>query len=94
MTAPEMDIRALLGREPGTELEQSPVARSAAVWRDRRRARLARSMDQFGRWQARLDLVRAFDAFPMTHHVECVAILVPADGPEPQSAPLHTARQT
>ena len=30
------------------------------MWRDRRRARLARSMDQFGRWQARLDPVRAF----------------------------------
>ncbi len=28
----------------------------------------------------RLDRLRAFDAFPLTHHVECVAILVP-DGP-------------
>ncbi|MDP9117760.1 MAG: TRAM domain-containing protein [Actinomycetota bacterium] len=26
----------------------------------------------------RLDGIRAFDAFPMTHHVECVAILTPA----------------
>jgi tRNA/tmRNA/rRNA uracil-C5-methylase (TrmA/RlmC/RlmD family) len=25
----------------------------------------------------RLDVLRAFDAFPMTHHVECVATLVP-----------------
>ena len=27
----------------------------------------------------RLDALRAFDAFPMTHHVECVARFVPAD---------------
>ncbi|MGH3151812.1 MAG: class I SAM-dependent RNA methyltransferase, partial [Streptosporangiaceae bacterium] len=27
-----------------------------------------------------LDSLRAFDAFPMTHHVECVAVL---DGPRP-----------
>jgi tRNA/tmRNA/rRNA uracil-C5-methylase (TrmA/RlmC/RlmD family) len=24
-----------------------------------------------------LDRLRAFDLFPMTHHVECVALLVP-----------------
>lgn len=29
----------------------------------------------------RLASLRAFDAFPMTHHVECVAVLVPADTP-------------
>ena len=28
----------------------------------------------------RLASLRAFDAFPMTHHVECVAVLVPASG--------------
>jgi tRNA/tmRNA/rRNA uracil-C5-methylase (TrmA/RlmC/RlmD family) len=28
----------------------------------------------------RLDALRAFDLFPMTHHVECVATLVPASG--------------
>ena len=27
----------------------------------------------------RLSALRAFDAFPMTHHVECVALLEPAD---------------
>jgi tRNA/tmRNA/rRNA uracil-C5-methylase (TrmA/RlmC/RlmD family) len=27
------------------------------------------------RW--RLDGLRAFDAFPMTHHVECIAVLRP-----------------
>jgi tRNA/tmRNA/rRNA uracil-C5-methylase (TrmA/RlmC/RlmD family) len=26
----------------------------------------------------RLDDLRAFDAFPMTHHVECVATLSPS----------------
>jgi hypothetical protein len=26
--------------------------------------------------------LRAFDLFPMTHHVECVALLVPAE-PQP-----------
>jgi tRNA/tmRNA/rRNA uracil-C5-methylase (TrmA/RlmC/RlmD family) len=32
----------------------------------------------------RLAALRAFDAFPMTHHVECLATLVPGgDGPEP-----------
>jgi tRNA/tmRNA/rRNA uracil-C5-methylase (TrmA/RlmC/RlmD family) len=28
-----------------------------------------------GGWQ--LQALRAFDAFPMTHHVECVATLIP-----------------
>jgi tRNA/tmRNA/rRNA uracil-C5-methylase (TrmA/RlmC/RlmD family) len=27
-------------------------------------------------WQ--LSAIRAFDAFPMTHHLECVALLTPA----------------
>jgi tRNA/tmRNA/rRNA uracil-C5-methylase (TrmA/RlmC/RlmD family) len=30
----------------------------------------------------RLSGLRAFDLFPMTHHVECVATLVPC-GPDP-----------
>jgi tRNA/tmRNA/rRNA uracil-C5-methylase (TrmA/RlmC/RlmD family) len=30
----------------------------------------------------RLDGLRAFDLFPMTHHVECVALLLPASGQE------------
>lgn len=60
MTAPEMTIRAILGREPGGDPKPLPAAQSAAIWRDRRRARLARSVERFGRWQARLEPVRAF----------------------------------
>lgn len=60
MTAPEMTVRAALGREPGGEPMPVSAARSAAMWRDRRRARLARSVERFGRWQARLEPVRAF----------------------------------
>jgi tRNA/tmRNA/rRNA uracil-C5-methylase (TrmA/RlmC/RlmD family) len=29
----------------------------------------------------RLRTLRAFDAFPMTHHVECLAVLVPGAPP-------------
>ena len=41
-------------------------------------ATLARDLAVFGGRGWRLDDLRAFDAFPMTHHVECVATLVPA----------------
>ncbi|MGY2079353.1 class I SAM-dependent RNA methyltransferase [Modestobacter sp. SYSU DS0657] len=41
-------------------------------------ASLARDVAAFGRAGYRLADVRAFDAFPMTAHVECVALLVPA----------------
>src|SRR5919107_962465 len=41
-------------------------------------AALARDVATFGRAGYRLAAVRAFDAFPMTAHVECVALLVPA----------------
>jgi tRNA/tmRNA/rRNA uracil-C5-methylase (TrmA/RlmC/RlmD family) len=40
-------------------------------------ATLARDLAAFGRLGWRLDGLRAFDAFPMTHHVECVATLRP-----------------
>jgi tRNA/tmRNA/rRNA uracil-C5-methylase (TrmA/RlmC/RlmD family) len=41
-------------------------------------AALARDVAIFGEHGYRLSAVRAFDIFPMTHHVECVALLVPA----------------
>jgi tRNA/tmRNA/rRNA uracil-C5-methylase (TrmA/RlmC/RlmD family) len=41
-------------------------------------AALARDVSIFGEHGYRLSSVRAFDIFPMTHHVECVALLVPA----------------
>ncbi|MGI6875246.1 class I SAM-dependent RNA methyltransferase [Amycolatopsis sp. 3B14] len=39
-------------------------------------AALARDVATFGESGYRLERLRAFDAFPMTHHVECVALLV------------------
>ncbi|WAL67637.1 TRAM domain-containing protein [Amycolatopsis cynarae] len=41
-------------------------------------AALARDLATFGAHGYRLTALRAFDAFPMTHHVECVALLEPA----------------
>jgi tRNA/tmRNA/rRNA uracil-C5-methylase (TrmA/RlmC/RlmD family) len=41
-------------------------------------ATLARDLAVSGELGWRLDGLRAFDAFPMTHHVECVAALTPA----------------
>jgi tRNA/tmRNA/rRNA uracil-C5-methylase (TrmA/RlmC/RlmD family) len=40
-------------------------------------ATLARDIATFARHGWRLDDLRAFDAFPMTHHVECLATLLP-----------------
>lgn len=42
-------------------------------------AALARDIAAAVRAHWRLARLRAFDAFPMTHHVECIALLVPAD---------------
>ncbi|SDS18286.1 Protein-L-isoaspartate(D-aspartate) O-methyltransferase (PCMT) [Nocardioides scoriae] len=41
-------------------------------------AALARDVAYFAEQGYRLDALRAFDLFPMTQHVECVALLVPA----------------
>jgi tRNA/tmRNA/rRNA uracil-C5-methylase (TrmA/RlmC/RlmD family) len=41
-------------------------------------ASLARDVAAFAAAGYRLDALRAFDCFPMTAHVECVALLVPA----------------
>jgi tRNA/tmRNA/rRNA uracil-C5-methylase (TrmA/RlmC/RlmD family) len=49
-------------------------------------AALARDVRTFADAGYRLAGLRAFDAFPMTHHIECVAHLVPVDptgGPPP-----------
>ncbi|HEU5469879.1 MAG TPA: TRAM domain-containing protein [Actinophytocola sp.] len=40
-------------------------------------AALARDVATFGVAGYRLTALRAFDAFPMTHHIECVALLTP-----------------
>jgi tRNA/tmRNA/rRNA uracil-C5-methylase (TrmA/RlmC/RlmD family) len=42
-------------------------------------ATLARDVAVFAEFGWRLAALRAFDAFPMTHHVECVATLAPDD---------------
>ena len=43
-------------------------------------AALARDVSYFAASGYRLAQLRAFDLFPMTHHVECVALLVPEVG--------------
>jgi tRNA/tmRNA/rRNA uracil-C5-methylase (TrmA/RlmC/RlmD family) len=42
-------------------------------------AALARDVGYFAEQGYVLEELRAFDLFPMTHHVECVALLLPAD---------------
>lgn len=42
-------------------------------------AALARDLAYFREGGYRVRTLRAFDLFPMTHHVECVAILEPAE---------------
>ncbi|GAB3584561.1 class I SAM-dependent RNA methyltransferase [Calidifontibacter terrae] len=44
-------------------------------------AALARDLKYFTERGYRVCSVRAFDAFPMTHHVECIALLEPTVGP-------------
>jgi tRNA/tmRNA/rRNA uracil-C5-methylase (TrmA/RlmC/RlmD family) len=43
-------------------------------------ATLARDIAVFGRHGWWLEQLRGFDAFPMTHHVECLAVLAPPAG--------------
>jgi tRNA/tmRNA/rRNA uracil-C5-methylase (TrmA/RlmC/RlmD family) len=43
-------------------------------------AALARDLGYFAEEGGRLTSLRAFDLFPMTHHVECVALVVPSEG--------------
>ena len=59
-------IRAILGTEP-----------RAVAYVSCDPATLARDVGAAGDAGWRLAELRAFDAFPMTHHVECVAILTP-----------------
>jgi tRNA/tmRNA/rRNA uracil-C5-methylase (TrmA/RlmC/RlmD family) len=59
-------------------LAASPLRRLAYVSCDP--ATLARDIAVLGRSGWELAGLRAFDAFPMTHHVECVATLAPPRG--------------
>jgi tRNA/tmRNA/rRNA uracil-C5-methylase (TrmA/RlmC/RlmD family) len=55
----------------------SPGALRRVVYVSCDPATLARDLAVFARHGWRLAALRAFDAFPMTHHVECVATLLP-----------------
>jgi tRNA/tmRNA/rRNA uracil-C5-methylase (TrmA/RlmC/RlmD family) len=63
------------GRRPGPRQGSRRLRRVAYVSCDP--ATLARDIAVFAEFGWRLDALRAFDAFPMTHHVECVAALTP-----------------
>jgi tRNA/tmRNA/rRNA uracil-C5-methylase (TrmA/RlmC/RlmD family) len=75
-------IERLLGppraadRGPGSRDPGGRLRRVAYVSCDP--ATLARDIAVFGELGWPLAGLRAFDAFPMTHHVECVAALAPA----------------
>jgi len=64
------------GRPPGGRGPGRGLRRVAYVSCDP--ATLARDIAVFGELGWQLAGLRAFDAFPMTHHVECVAALTPA----------------
>ena len=55
------------------------------------RATLARDLAVFAGRGWRIDDLRAFDAFPMTHHVECVATLAPRQLPGHQRSRWMTS---
>lgn len=63
------------GKAVVTEIAQRSPARVVYVACDP--AALARDVATFAEHGYRLAELRAFDAFPMTHHVECVALLLP-----------------
>jgi tRNA/tmRNA/rRNA uracil-C5-methylase (TrmA/RlmC/RlmD family) len=67
--------RAVIERLLGPQRTGGRLRRVAYVSCDP--ATLARDIVAFGELGWRLDGLRAFDAFPMTHHVECVAALTP-----------------
>ncbi|MFJ8942276.1 class I SAM-dependent RNA methyltransferase [Streptomyces sp. NPDC102395] len=69
--------RAGAGRTTVTHLASLGARRIAYVACDP--AALSRDLAYFREGGYRVRTLRAFDLFPMTHHVECVAILEPAD---------------
>ncbi|BDZ57823.1 hypothetical protein [Barrientosiimonas endolithica] len=50
-------------------------------------AALARDLATAKTLGYQVDSLQAYDLFPMTHHVECVAVLTPTEGP-PELEPL------
>ena len=87
----ESAFARLVADLPSFEPSSAFVDRAAhAAWRARIRRRLvtrvacvaaalARDVRTFREAGWRLAALRAVDAFPMTQHVECVALLVPPD---------------
>ncbi|AKZ58624.1 putative enzyme [Streptomyces ambofaciens ATCC 23877] len=69
--------RAGAGRKTVQHLSSLGARRIAYVACDP--AALARDLGYFRDGGYRVRMLRVFDLFPMTHHVECVAILEPAD---------------
>ncbi|MFI6942484.1 class I SAM-dependent RNA methyltransferase [Streptomyces sp. NPDC050418] len=69
--------RAGAGRETVRHLSALGARRIAYVACDP--AALARDLGYFREGGYKVRMLRAFDLFPMTHHVECVAILEPAE---------------
>ena len=66
--------RSGAGREVVESIVDAGPARIVYVACDP--AALARDLSTFAARGYSLDRLRAFDAFPMTHHIECVALLV------------------
>jgi tRNA/tmRNA/rRNA uracil-C5-methylase (TrmA/RlmC/RlmD family) len=81
LTAAPVDLVVL---DPPREGARRTVVEAVAARRPRAvayvacdPAALARDVAIFGEQGYRLAGLRAFDLFPMTHHVECVALMVP-----------------
>lgn len=83
-TAPEVDLVVLDPPRTGAKraVVEQVVARHprAVAYVACDPAALARDVATFAEQGYLLVSLRAFDAFPMTHHVECVALLRPAVG--------------
>ena len=71
-------IERLPGAAPGTGGPEAGGRLRRVAYVSCDPATLARDIAVFGEHGWRLAGLRAFDAFPMTHHVECVAALAPA----------------
>jgi len=76
---PRQVIDRLLAPGSGRAGEPGPAGSSlrAVAYVSCDPATLARDIAVFARHGWRLEALRAFDIFPMTHHVECVAALAP-----------------
>jgi tRNA/tmRNA/rRNA uracil-C5-methylase (TrmA/RlmC/RlmD family) len=77
---PRQVIERLLAPGPGAAAGRGSLRAVAYVSCDP--ATLARDISVFAGLGWRLDGLRAFDIFPMTHHVECVAALAPERAPD------------